>query len=40
MDMEGFVNACLGDYLSKGHGVAGKALISNKPSFSSDVKTF
>ncbi|CAN6869044.1 unnamed protein product [Brassica oleracea] len=36
MDMEGFVNACLGDYLSKGQGVAGKALISNKPSFSSD----
>lgn len=40
MEMEGFVNACMEHYLSKGQGVAGKALISNKPSFSSDVKTF
>ncbi|CAF2174159.1 unnamed protein product [Brassica napus] len=40
MDMECFVNACMEHYLSKGQGVAGKALVSNKPSFSSDVKTF
>ncbi|CAH8310440.1 unnamed protein product [Eruca vesicaria subsp. sativa] len=40
MEMGGFVNACMDHYLSKGQGVAGKALISNKPSFSSDVKTF
>ncbi|CAN7052434.1 unnamed protein product [Brassica rapa subsp. trilocularis] len=40
MDMECFVNACMEHYLSKGQGVAGKALVSNKPSFLSDVKTF
>jgi len=40
MEMEGFVNACLEHYLREGQGIVGKALISNKPSFSSDVKTF
>lgn len=40
MEMEGFVNACLEHYLVEGQGIVGKALISNKPSFSSDVKTF
>ncbi|KAG2324728.1 hypothetical protein Bca52824_007456 [Brassica carinata] len=40
MEMEGFVNACMEHYLSKGQGVAGKAFISNKPFFSSDVKAF
>lgn len=39
-EMEGFVNACLEHYLIEGQGIVGKALISNKPSFSSDVKTF
>ncbi|CAN8280089.1 unnamed protein product [Cochlearia groenlandica] len=40
METEGFVNACLGHDLREGQGIVGKALISNKPSFSSDVKTF
>ncbi|EOA23476.1 hypothetical protein CARUB_v10016665mg [Capsella rubella] len=40
MEMEGYVNACLEHYLREGQGIVGKALISNKPSFSSDVKTF
>ncbi|ESQ44129.1 hypothetical protein EUTSA_v10005779mg [Eutrema salsugineum] len=40
MEMEGFMNACLEHYLREGQGIVGKALISNKPSFSSDVKTF
>ncbi|EFH52771.1 predicted protein [Arabidopsis lyrata subsp. lyrata] len=40
MEMEGFVNACLEHYLREGQGIVGQALISNKPSFSSDVKTF
>nr|AAQ62879.1 At3g59580 [Arabidopsis thaliana]BAD93722.1 putative protein [Arabidopsis thaliana] len=40
MEMEGLVNACLEHYLREGQGIVGKALISNKPSFSSDVKTF
>ncbi|XP_010469302.1 PREDICTED: protein NLP9-like [Camelina sativa] len=40
MEMEDYVNACLEHNLREGQGIVGKALISNKPSFSSDVKTF
>lgn len=39
-ELEGFVHACAGHPLQEGLGVAGKALLSNIPSFFSDVKKY
>lgn len=38
--MEGFVHACLEHHLEEGQGIAGKALQSNHPFFSTDVKSY
>lgn len=38
--MHGFLQACAEHYLAKGQGIAGKALLSNHPFFSSDVKGY
>ncbi|CAH2063527.1 unnamed protein product [Thlaspi arvense] len=40
MEMEGFMTACVEHCLREGQGIVGKAVLSNRPSFSSDVKTF
>ncbi|CDY23370.1 BnaC04g48980D [Brassica napus] len=40
MDMEGFVHACLDHPLREKEGIVGKAFVSNRPSFSSDVKSY
>ncbi|KAF8402375.1 hypothetical protein HHK36_013330 [Tetracentron sinense] len=37
-EMQGFVHACQEHHLEKGQGIAGKALQSNHPFFSPDVK--
>lgn len=39
-DMEGFVHACSECCLVEGQGIAGKALTSNHPFFSADVKAY
>ncbi|XVE81006.1 hypothetical protein DITRI_Ditri15bG0027800 [Diplodiscus trichospermus] len=39
-EMQDFVHACLEHYLEEGQGIAGKALQSNHPFFSADVKTY
>ncbi|XP_042489209.1 protein NLP9-like [Macadamia integrifolia] len=39
-EMQGFVHACTEHHLEKGQGVAGKALQSNHPFFSPDVKGY
>ncbi|KAK8978559.1 hypothetical protein V6N11_055547 [Hibiscus sabdariffa] len=39
-EMQNFVHACVEHYLEEGQGVAGKALQSNHPLFSADVKTY
>ncbi|XWS13181.1 hypothetical protein CRYUN_Cryun36dG0015500 [Craigia yunnanensis] len=39
-EMQDFVHACVEHYLEKGQGIAGKALQSNHPFFSADVKTY
>ncbi|XP_043706218.1 protein NLP9-like isoform X2 [Telopea speciosissima] len=39
-EMQGFVHACIEHHLEKGQGVAGKALESNHPFFSPDVKGY
>ncbi|KAJ4969004.1 hypothetical protein NE237_015705 [Protea cynaroides] len=39
-DMQGFVHACTEHHLEKGQGIAGKALQSNHPFFSPDVKGY
>ncbi|KAK6279487.1 hypothetical protein POUND7_019754 [Theobroma cacao] len=39
-EMQDFVHACAAHYLEEGQGIAGKALQSNHPFFSSDVKTY
>ncbi|XVF29460.1 hypothetical protein REPUB_Repub15cG0123200 [Reevesia pubescens] len=39
-EMQDFVHACVEHYLEEGQGVAGKALQSNHPFFSADVKTY
>ncbi|XP_072974073.1 protein NLP2 [Typha angustifolia] len=36
--MQGFLHACSEHYLQKGQGIAGKAIESNHPIFTSDVK--
>ncbi|XP_012478385.1 protein NLP8 [Gossypium raimondii] len=38
--MQDFVHACIEHYLEEGQGIAGKALQSNHPFFSADVKTY
>ncbi|PKU67591.1 Protein NLP2 [Dendrobium catenatum] len=38
--MHGFLQACAEHYLTKGQGIAGKALLSNHPFFSPDVKGY
>lgn len=38
--MHGFMHACQEHHLEKGQGIAGKALQSNHPFFSSDVKVY
>nr|DAD25183.1 TPA_asm: hypothetical protein HUJ06_026647 [Nelumbo nucifera] len=38
--MQGFVHACTEHHLEKGQGIAGKALQSNHPFFSPDVKVY
>ncbi|KAJ0977086.1 hypothetical protein J5N97_012560 [Dioscorea zingiberensis] len=38
--MEGFLHACAERHLEKGQGIAGKALLSNHPFFSPDVKGY
>ncbi|KAI3973289.1 hypothetical protein MKX01_020664 [Papaver californicum] len=38
--MQGFVRACTEQFLEKGQGIAGKALQSNHPFFSPDVKEY
>ncbi|KAJ8639367.1 hypothetical protein MRB53_016061 [Persea americana] len=38
--MHGFMHACQEHHLEKGQGVAGKALLSNHPFFSCDVKVY
>lgn len=38
--MRGFLQACSEHYLAKGQGIAGKALLSNHPYFSPDVKAY
>lgn len=40
MRMKGFLHACDKHYLEKGQGIAGKALQSNHPFFSPDVKGY
>ena len=39
-EMQDFVHACVEHYLEEGQGIAGKALQSNHPFFSADVKTY
>ncbi|KAK8548121.1 hypothetical protein V6N13_055051 [Hibiscus sabdariffa] len=39
-EMQDFVHACAEHYLEEGQGIAGKALQSNHPFFSADVKTY
>ncbi|KAI4373988.1 hypothetical protein MLD38_012039 [Melastoma candidum] len=39
-EMEGFVHACAEHHLEEGQGIAGKALLSNRPFFVPDVKTY
>ncbi|XAR71096.1 hypothetical protein NMG60_11028205 [Bertholletia excelsa] len=39
-EMQGFVHACAEHYLEEGQGIAGKALQSNHPFFSPDVKGY
>ncbi|KAK8585438.1 hypothetical protein V6N13_050417 [Hibiscus sabdariffa] len=39
-EMQNFVHACVEHYLEEGQGIAGKALQSNHPIFSADVKTY
>ncbi|XVF65674.1 hypothetical protein PTKIN_Ptkin09bG0268600 [Pterospermum kingtungense] len=39
-EMQDFVRACAEHYLEEGQGIAGKALQSNHPFFSADVKTY
>ncbi|KAL1180952.1 hypothetical protein V6Z11_A02G013700 [Gossypium hirsutum] len=39
-EMQDFVHACVEHYLEGGQGIAGKALQSNHPFFSADVKTY
>jgi hypothetical protein len=39
-DMQGFVHTCSEHYLEEGEGNAGKALQSNRPFFSPDVKDY
>ncbi|MCL7047674.1 hypothetical protein MKW94_023902, partial [Papaver nudicaule] len=39
-DMQGFVHACTEQFLEKGQGIAGRALQSNHPFFSPDVKEY
>ncbi|KAI3916853.1 hypothetical protein MKW92_042945 [Papaver armeniacum] len=39
-DMRGFVSACTEQFLEKGQGIAGRALQSNHPFFSPDVKEY
>ncbi|KAG0499828.1 hypothetical protein HPP92_004519 [Vanilla planifolia] len=38
--MQGFLQACAEYYLEKGWGIAGQALLSNKPFFCPDVKAY
>ncbi|XVE84465.1 hypothetical protein DITRI_Ditri17bG0015800 [Diplodiscus trichospermus] len=40
IEMQDFVRACAEHYLEEGQGIAGKALQSNHPFFSTDVKTY
>ncbi|KAJ0239800.1 Protein NLP8 [Hirschfeldia incana] len=40
MEMEGFVHVCLEHCLREKEGIVGKAFVSNKPFFSSDVKAY
>ncbi|OVA05135.1 Phox/Bem1p [Macleaya cordata] len=39
-EMQGFVHACTEHFLEKGQGIAGRALQSNHPFFSPDVKEY
>ena len=39
-EMHGFVHACTHHYLNEGQGISGKALQSNCPFFSDDVKQY
>ncbi|KAE8658909.1 Protein NLP9 [Hibiscus syriacus] len=39
-EMQEFVHACVEHYLEEGQGIVGKALQSNHPFFSADVKTY
>ncbi|ERN20234.1 protein NLP9 [Amborella trichopoda] len=38
--LDGFMDACAENHLEKGRGIVGKALQSNKPFFSKDVKEY
>ncbi|KAH7681219.1 DNA/RNA polymerases protein [Dioscorea alata] len=38
--LEGFLHACADHHLERGQGIAGKALLSNHPFFSPDVKGY
>ncbi|KAK8704750.1 hypothetical protein V6N13_048363 [Hibiscus sabdariffa] len=40
IEMQDFLHACVKHYLEEGQGIAGKALQSNHPFFSADVKTY